>query len=154
MDIFATILDLAGISLPGDRVFDGSSLLPILLDPTTVETSHDYIFYWRTNYLFAARQAKGPYKAHYYTRSGYQGEPVVNHTSNPLIFNVERDPSEVYALNSTTAEYQDALIDINQGVAAHLASIIPVSDQLAGNDPNLSICCDQTSTPVCTCGPP
>jgi len=152
MDIFATVLDVAGIPLPGDRVFDGRSLLPILVDPIHGETSHGHVFYWRAGTLFAARQAKGPYKVHYYTQSGYVGDLPVNQTLNPLIFHVEKDPSEQFPLDPTTTEYQNALIDINQAVAAHLDSIIPVQNHLDGMDPNLSICCDQNSVPICTCG--
>jgi len=153
MDIFNTILELGGIPLPTDRAFDGHSLLPILLDPLHAVTSHDYIFYWRAGTLYAARQAKGPYKIHYYTQSGYGGDLAVNHTLSPLIFHVEKDPSELYALDPTTTEYQNALIDLDQAVAAHLATIIPVRNNLAGQDSNLSICCDPDSVPICTCGP-
>jgi len=150
MDIFPTILDLIGIPLPSDRVFDGHSLLPILVNPVHSVTSHNYIFYWRAGTLYAARQAKGPYKVHYYTQSGYVGEPAVNQTLNPLIFHVEKDPSERFPLSNTTADYQNALIDLNQAVAAHLASIIPVQNNLAGMDPSLSICCNPSTN--CTCG--
>jgi len=152
MDIFVTILDLLGISLPSDRVFDGYSLLDILLDPVNAVTSHDHIFYWRAGTLFAARQAKGPYKIHYFTQSGYLGDLPVNQTP-PLIFHVEKDPAEQYPLDPTTLEYQTAAIDLNSAVNVHLNTIIPVRNNLDGMDTNLSICCNPHSVPICTCGP-
>jgi len=154
MDIFSTVLDLAGVSPPTDRIIDGKSILPLILGTNRV-TPHDYVFYWRTNYLFAARQAKGPHKIHYYTKSGFDSDPVVNHTDNPLIFNLENDPSERYALDNTTTEYLAALEDLNNAVALHLASITPVKNQLGPDNKNAvaSVCCNHHTVPECTCGP-
>ena len=63
MDLFTTALELAGIKPPTDRIIDGKSLVPALLnnkvDPAKV------IYYYRGNEMMAVRH--GLYKAHYWT---------------------------------------------------------------------------------------
>ena len=63
MDLFATFVDLAGLSMPRDRLFDSSSLAPNLLrgkvDPEKA------VFFYRGNNLYAVRM--GSYKMHLWT---------------------------------------------------------------------------------------
>jgi arylsulfatase A-like enzyme len=53
LDIFSTIAAIAHCPLPGDRVYDGISLIPYIND--TTRTPHD-IFYWRNGYSKAIRR--------------------------------------------------------------------------------------------------
>lgn len=50
MDIFVTVLELAGVAPPaGGRPLDGKSLVPILTNPTTAVSGHKEYYYWRGN---------------------------------------------------------------------------------------------------------
>ena len=63
MDLFTTALELAGIEPPTDRIIDGKSLLPALLNNQV--DSNKTIYYYRGNEMMAVRH--GLYKAHYWT---------------------------------------------------------------------------------------
>lgn len=63
MDIFTTSVELAGLSIPQDRIIDGQSLLPSLLQHNVDQNRT--MFYYRGNEMMAVR--KGLYKAHYWT---------------------------------------------------------------------------------------
>ncbi|CAI8014345.1 N-acetylgalactosamine-6-sulfatase [Geodia barretti] len=62
MDWFSTALDLAEIKEPDDRIIDGMSLLPILVNGTVTDRP---VFYYRGDELMAVRYQM--YKAHYWT---------------------------------------------------------------------------------------
>uniref|UniRef100_A0A3Q2ZSY4 N-acetylgalactosamine-6-sulfatase n=1 Tax=Kryptolebias marmoratus TaxID=37003 RepID=A0A3Q2ZSY4_KRYMA len=139
MDLFTTSLALAGIDPPDDRILDGLDLTPVLLNLPT--------FYYRGNELMAVRV--GPYKAHYWTwsnsweelKSGINfcpGEEVpgvtthnqTEHTMQPLIFNLGRDPGEKYPLNVLSKEYQETLRRISPVVQEHQKTLTPGMPQL------------------------
>ena len=54
MDLFPTILDLAGIPLPASVTLDGLSLRSVL-DGTMEGDVHDCVYYWRERTLMAVR---------------------------------------------------------------------------------------------------
>ncbi|XP_071959261.1 N-acetylgalactosamine-6-sulfatase-like isoform X1 [Antedon mediterranea] len=145
MDIFSTVLDIVGIDAPTDRIYDGRSLLPALLDGQI--DSKKAIFYYRGNEMMAVRQ--GLYKAHYWTWTNSisefikginfcRGENVTgvmtheqtNHTAQPLLFHLGRDPGEKYPIKSTSTEYKQAIVDIISVVADHKANLKPGTPQL------------------------
>jgi arylsulfatase A-like enzyme len=94
LDLFATIVDFAGIQIPADRTFDGSSLRQTLTDRSP--TSRDTIFYYRAGRIFAIR--KGQYKAHFLTQGGYDESGNLVEHDVPMIFDLWRDPSERYPI--------------------------------------------------------
>lgn len=53
MDIFSTVLELAGIEAPNDRTIDGRSLMPLLIDSDETEL-HERLC-WRSGYNHAVR---------------------------------------------------------------------------------------------------
>uniref|UniRef100_A0AAX7TTL1 N-acetylgalactosamine-6-sulfatase n=1 Tax=Astatotilapia calliptera TaxID=8154 RepID=A0AAX7TTL1_ASTCA len=141
MDLFTTSLVLAGINPPDDRILDGLDLTPVLLNCSQP------IFYYRGNELMAVRL--GEYKAHYWTwsnsweefRQGINfcpGEEVPNvttheqkeHTLQPLIFHLGRDPGEKFPLSVLSKEYQDALSRISAVVQQHKDTLVPGIPQL------------------------
>ncbi|XP_037552321.1 N-acetylgalactosamine-6-sulfatase [Nematolebias whitei] len=146
MDLFTTCLALAGIDPPQDRIVDGLDLTPVLLNSSkTLENRPT--FYYRGNELMAVRI--GQYKAHYWTwsnsweefKSGINfcpGEEVpgvtthnqTEHTMQPLIFHLGRDPGEKYPLNVLSKEYQDALQRISAVVQQHQKTLVPGMPQL------------------------
>ncbi|XP_029904575.1 N-acetylgalactosamine-6-sulfatase isoform X1 [Myripristis murdjan] len=149
MDLFSTSLALAGVSPPDDRALDGLDLTPVLLAhaPQNTSPADRPIFYYRGNELMAVRI--GPYKAHYWTWSNSweefkkginfcPGQEVLGvtthnqteHTLEPIIFHLGRDPGEKYPISVLTREYQDVLSRISPVVEKHKQSLVPGIPQL------------------------
>lgn len=122
MDLYTTIIKLAGGQVPSDRVVDGLDLTPALFGagPSPRKT----MFYYRGTELFAAR--KGPYKAHFVTQSGYRGDPPVKHDP-PVLYHLEHDPSEKY---DVAKDHPDVIADILKEVEKHRANLTGAEDQL------------------------
>ncbi|KAI1889921.1 hypothetical protein AGOR_G00167890 [Albula goreensis] len=144
MDLFTTSLALAGLPVPGDRVIDGLDLTPVLLNSSIIDRP---IFYYRGNEMMAVRV--GQYKAHYWTWSNSweefnkginfcpgQDVPGVTthaqkeHTMQPLIFHLGRDPGERYPINVMSREYQVVLQQISAVVDQHKRGLVPGVPQL------------------------
>lgn len=144
MDVFTTSLVLAGLKPPDDRILDGLDLTPVLLNNTLINRP---IFYYRGNQMMAVRL--GPYKAHYWTWSNSweefnqgvnfcPGQEVAGvtthiqkeHTMQPIIFHLGRDPGEKYPISVLTKEYMDALSRISPVVELHKKTLISGFPQL------------------------
>lgn len=123
MDLYTTIIKLAGGEVPTDRVVDGLDLRPALFG--TGPSPRKTMFYYRGTELFAVR--KGPYKAHFVTQSGYRGDKPVKHNP-PVLYNLEHDPSEKY---DVAKDHPDVIADIMKEVEKHRANLKPGEDQLA-----------------------
>ncbi|XP_038825420.1 N-acetylgalactosamine-6-sulfatase-like, partial [Salvelinus namaycush] len=112
VDLFSTSLSVAGLSVPDDRLIDGLDLSPVLHNNTLINRP---IYYYRGSGMMAVRV--GPYKAHYWTWSNSweefnqgihfcPGQEVAGvtthtqqeHTMQPLIFHLGRDPGEKYPI--------------------------------------------------------
>uniref|UniRef100_A0A1A8RQD1 N-acetylgalactosamine-6-sulfatase n=4 Tax=Nothobranchius TaxID=28779 RepID=A0A1A8RQD1_9TELE len=146
MDLFTTSLALAGISAPADRILDGLDLTPVLLN-SSKELENRPVFYYRGNELMAVRI--GQYKAHYWTwinswdefKSGVNfcpGEEVpgvtthdqTEHSLQPLVFHLGRDPGEKYPLSVLSDEYQKVLVGFSTAVQQHKKDLVPGVPQL------------------------
>ncbi|KAJ7986060.1 hypothetical protein DPEC_G00346890 [Dallia pectoralis] len=144
MDLFSTSLSLAGLDVPEDRAIDGLDLSPVLLNNTHINRP---IFYYRGNEMMAVRV--GLYKAHYWTWSNSweefnkgidfcPGQEVAGvtthtqqeHTMQPIIFHLGRDPGEKYPISVLAKEYQDALSGIKPVVEKHKSGLVPGVPQL------------------------
>jgi arylsulfatase A len=123
MDLYTTIIKLAGAEVPPDRVVDGLDLRPVLFG--TGPSPRHTMFYYRGTELYAVR--KGPYKAHFITHSGYRGDKPVKHDP-PVLYNHEHDPSEKYNI---AKDRPDVIADILNEVKRHRATLTPAEDQLA-----------------------
>jgi arylsulfatase A-like enzyme len=122
MDLTTTILKLGGAEVPTDRIVDGLDLRPVLFG--TGRSPRQTMFYYRGTELYAVR--KGPYKAHFITRSGYRGDKPVKHDP-PVLYQLEHDPSEKY---DVAQDHPDVIADIMKEVAKHRAALKPGEDQL------------------------
>ncbi|NWI62309.1 ARSD Arylsulfatase, partial [Todus mexicanus] len=117
MDIYPTVVHLAGGVLPQDRVIDGRDLMP-LLRGTVEHSEHEFLFHYCGIHLHAARwhqkDSGAIWKAHYVTPvfrppgaggcydRGFCpcfGEGVTHHDP-PLLFDLSRDPSEAKPLTA------------------------------------------------------
>ena len=122
MDLFPTFLKLASAKVPDDRPIDGFDLAPLLFNGAN--SPRDVFFYYRGTKLCAAR--KGPFKAHFVTKSGY-GRDVVEKHDPPLLFHLTHDPSEQF---NVAGKHPDVLADIQRAVDAHQRTMIPGKIQL------------------------
>ena len=167
MDIFATALDLAGVTPPSTITLDGRSLKTVLLG-TNTSSPHNFLFHYCSSRLMAVRY--GSYKVVYVTQQladvdtypekdciegSPKGEIFAGHAcvgkgttvhDPPLIFNVDVDPSEVYPLQ--VENYKDMLEKVAAAVKNHAASLKPGTPQIGNHDNVLQPCCD---APKCTC---
>ncbi|UCC97744.1 MAG: sulfatase-like hydrolase/transferase [Phycisphaerales bacterium] len=123
MDLYTTILTLAGVKVPTDRIVDGLDLSPALFG--TGSSPRKTMFYYRGAKLYAAR--KGPYKAHFFTKPAY-GKGQEKRHEPPLLYHLGHDPSEKYDISK---DHPEVIQDIHKEVALHLANLIPGQDQLA-----------------------
>jgi arylsulfatase A-like enzyme len=124
MDLFPTILHLAGVPLPKDVIFDGVNILPLLKGGK--QSVRDEVFYYTRDKLYAMR--KGPWKAHFITRPSYSKEPPVEHEV-PVLFNLESDPSEKY---DVAADHAEIISAIKKARDAHRSTLTPVVSHLDG----------------------
>jgi arylsulfatase A len=117
LDLFPTFLKLAHAEIPTDRPIDGVDIAPLLFGDG--KSPRDVFFYYRGTQLFAAR--KGPFKAHFLTKSGYGDDPVK--TNNPpLLFHLPHDPSERYDI---AAQHPEVVEEISRAVERHRAEMVP-----------------------------
>ncbi|NXW03377.1 ARSE Arylsulfatase, partial [Fregetta grallaria] len=119
MDIFPTVVHLAGGAVPQDRVIDGRTLLP-LLQGTVQHSGHEFMFHYCGVFLHAVRWHQKDsgtiWKAHYATPV-FQPETSgacfdrgicpcfgdgVTHHDPPLLFDLSQDPSEANPLSADT----------------------------------------------------
>jgi arylsulfatase A-like enzyme len=136
MDLLPTFCKLSGTKLPGDRVYDGYDISPLLLG--TGKSERDVVFYYRGQQVYAIR--KGDYKAHFITQNEYGSQtahsitdppteilntPTVHET--PLLYNVNIDPSEKFNI---AEQYPKVIAEIRKVLEEHLAGIEQVENQL------------------------
>lgn len=111
MDIFTTVLNLAGVPLPNDRVIDGRDLMPVLAEGMPSPHS-EMFFYWGAK-LRAVRS--GPYKLHL-------EKSIVNWQwmicDPPELYNVEIDPAEKYDIAGRHPEIVERLTRLGREFAA------------------------------------
>ena len=137
MDIFPTILDVAGIDIPNDRIIDGLSLKNTLFNHDSSDRKS--ILFYRQREIYAARL--NDYKAHFITQGAYEynvsryynaknyvdknKKRVLN---KPLLFNLGEDPSEKYNIADENPEIIEKIKDLIQ---KHNKDLDPPSDLLS-----------------------
>ena len=122
LDLLPTCVALAGALLPPETILDGVDMSPILFG--SGKGKRGAFFYYRDAQFYAMR--KGPWKAHFITRSGYPVEDPKHHDP-PLLYNLEEDPSERF---DVAKENPEVLAGIVKEVEIHRASMIPGKQQL------------------------
>ncbi len=95
LDLYPTLLRLAGRELPGGRTIDGRDISQVLFDNTSSQEERVFFFYGSRNTVHAVR--KGKWKLHIHT-SSQTGADYFN-GKLPLLFDLENDPSEKYDLS-------------------------------------------------------
>ncbi|PKL40632.1 MAG: arylsulfatase [Spirochaetae bacterium HGW-Spirochaetae-1] len=132
IDFFPTMLDLAGLTLPSDRVIDGKNIMG-LFDSTEKKSPHDALFYFHYNEIEGVRSGKWKYfryvnnlawpipldkpvtffgKAaggHDYRPEG-SDKSVPTMASWPILYNMERDCGESYNVMKKYPREGDTLL--------------------------------------------
>ena len=96
MDLYTTLINIAGASLPDDRPIDGKDMMSLLLNDAP--SSHEYFYYFRNLNLEAIRDAS--WKLHVKPMPGIDG-------IEPQLFNLHEDPYERF----NVAENHPAIVD-------------------------------------------
>ena len=122
LDIFPTFCRLAGVEVPADRDYDGRDISPALLG--TGPSGRDVVYYYRGTRIFAVR--KGPYKAHFITKTAYGKDDEMQHDP-PLLYHLENDPSELYNIAD---QHPDVIANIRSEMDKHRQTLKPVENQL------------------------
>lgn len=96
VDIYNTLADVAGCSVPQDRPIDGISQLPFLTGEREKSAREGFVYYIKTE----MRAAKWrDWKMHFI----WEKEPNdgANHLETPYLFNLVQDPKEESDVNTT-----------------------------------------------------
>lgn len=106
IDIFPTLVKLAGGRLPTDRAIDGKDILPMLTDGA--ESPHDALFLFDNDRIAGVRsgQWKLVVETRYRAAVPSFDNPDSYYGPNGLLFDVQRDPSETY---SYTREFPEVV---------------------------------------------
>ena len=83
------------------------------------------MFYYHGEQLFAVR--KGPFKAHFQTKTSYVGQKEAKQHEPPLLYHLGNDPSEKYDI---APQHSEVITEIRKLAETHRASIEPVENQL------------------------
>ncbi|XP_056883898.1 steryl-sulfatase isoform X1 [Takifugu flavidus] len=149
MDLFPTVVQLSGASVPLDREIDGHDLMD-LLQGRVERSNHEFLFHYCNNYMNAVRwhpqNSSSVWKAFYFTPNFYpENETACFHThvcfctpehvtyhSPPLLFDLSRDPSETTPLTpDTEPAFHAVLSAMEEAVEAHKRTVRPVESQLS-----------------------
>jgi len=122
LDLFPTVMNMAGRNLPEGVVYDGTDLTELLCGNGALPERP--FFYYRGTDIFACRL--GEWKAHFRTQSGYgQAKPEVHET--PLLFHLGRDMGEQ---RNVASEHPDVISRITEAARIHRETVIPGEPQL------------------------
>ncbi|KAM6945345.1 steryl-sulfatase [Aplochiton taeniatus] len=172
MDVFPTVVKLAGADAPGDRVIDGRDLMPLLQDRTE-RSEHQFLFHYCNAYLNAVRwhpaDSTSIWKAFFFTPDFYpENETACFHThacfctadyvtyhDPPLLFDLSKDPSEARPLTpDTEPAFRSVLAAMAGAVERHAASVAPAVNQMSAWNqvwkPWLQPCCSSIAQ-LCGC---
>lgn len=111
LDLYTTLLTLAGVGLPADRTIDGQDLSALLLG--TGQPAEKPHFFYGPAKLHAVRL--GAWKLHTHT-SSQTGRDYFD-GKLPLLFNLSEDPSEMYDLSD---QYPDKVAELLQLMEEHI----------------------------------
>ncbi|XP_008249453.1 arylsulfatase L isoform X3 [Oryctolagus cuniculus] len=143
MDVFPTVVKLAGGALPQDRVIDGRDLMPLLLGAEP-HGGHEFLMHYCETHVHAVRwhqRERGTtWKVHFTTpefetpgAGACYGRAVCDCTGSqvkehepPLLFELSRDPGEGRPLTPhSEPTYPEVLARVREALAVHVRSLGP-----------------------------
>ena len=123
MDLFTTAIRLAGGDVPDARAIDGVDLSPALLEGGA--SPRETLLYYRGRRVWAVR--KGPFKAHFFTKPEWGQDLVEKQHDPPLLFHLDRDPSERFDISK---DHPGVIAEIREILRKHQEDLVPGEDQL------------------------
>jgi arylsulfatase A-like enzyme len=118
MDLFPTCARLGAGKTPGDRVYDGVDLGPVLFEGHPGREARH--FYYVDTELRAVR--RGPWKLHLRSASPASAQPQPVDHNPPLLFHLLEDPSEKY---DVAAAHPEVVRELTALAAEHRAGMQP-----------------------------
>lgn len=122
LDLLPTIAALSNAKLPKSTL-DGHDLSTVLLHGE--QSPRETMFYYHGEECYAVR--KGPYKAHFKTKTSYVGQNQAIEHDPPLLFHLGHDPGEEYNI---AEDHPDIIEQIRQLKQQHESSVVPVQNEL------------------------
>ena len=118
IDLFPTLVGIAGGELPADRVIDGKDMLSLLRDGAN--SSHEALYLFDGDRITAVRagQWKLVVESRYRAAVSRFDHPASYYSPNGLLFDLLKDPSETYSYTREMPE-----------VAARLHSLLVAGQQ-------------------------
>ncbi len=97
IDIFPTLVNLAGGSPPADRAIDGENIMPLLT--ADAETPHEVLYLFNNDRIAGVRSGKWKLVLESFYRITVRSldVPESDYGSEGLLFDLERDPTETYS---------------------------------------------------------
>ncbi len=111
IDIFPTLVKLAGGTVPTDRPIDGKDILPVLID--SAASPHEALYLFDKDRIAAVRsgQWKLVVESQYRAAVPSFDNPDSYYGPNGLLFDLQRDPSETY---SYTREFPEVVKQLRE----------------------------------------
>ena len=106
MDLYTTLIRLAGGEVPKDRAVDGVDVMPILLGDTTFQREKDF-YYFLGPHLEAIRSAEWKLRIAPYVGQ----EAPANKALSPELYNLLLDPSEQF---NRAAEHPEIVAELKE----------------------------------------
>lgn len=122
LDLFPTVLKLAGAKVPADRVVDGLDLGDLFL--RGAPSPRRSMVYYRGTRVFAIR--KDNWKLHLFTQKGY-GQPKPDAHHRPCLFDLNIDPGETF---NVATSHPAVVSELIREIEAHQAAVTPAPSQL------------------------
>lgn len=114
LDLLPTFCEMAGVSLPSDRIYDGVSLLNVITNKSA--SKRDSYYFYRGSDLYAVR--KGKYKAHFSHKSAYGPDKKIVY-KQPVLYDLGTDPEERFDI---AAQHPDIVAELTALAQEHKAS--------------------------------
>ena len=134
MDIFPTILEISNSGQVDDRIIDGLSIKNTLLN--LEPSKREKVIFYREREVYALRYRQ--FKAHFITKGAYNypSRDIKTYMKNPLLYNLDIDPSEKYNIADENPEILKKIYEV---LESHENNLNAPEDLLQYRDNNGNI---------------
>ena len=134
MDIFPTILEMSNSAQVDDRIIDGLSIKNTLLN--LEPSKREKVIFYREREVYALRYRQ--FKAHFITKGAYNypSRDIKTYMKNPLLYNLDIDPSEKYNIADENPEILKKIYEV---LESHENNLNAPEDLLQYRDNNGNI---------------